>query len=106
MDRVTSYTVEPLYSGHCVGRPPDYGLMRYDQLFVVHRVWHPGPEDGRDLEGLGIWKRVYLEYGFVFIQDMVERALIEEIVNGELEGGRERGGGREGGIFSKRGSRS
>ena len=24
MDRVTSYTVEPLYSGHCVGRPPAY----------------------------------------------------------------------------------
>ena len=24
MDRVTSYTVEPLYSGHCVGRGPAY----------------------------------------------------------------------------------
>ena len=24
VDRVTSYTVEPLYSGHCVGRPPAY----------------------------------------------------------------------------------
>lgn len=30
---------------------------------------------------MGNWKRVYLEFGFVFIQDMVERALIEEIVN-------------------------
>ena len=31
MDRVTSYTVEPLYSGHCVGRPPAYTCMIVQQ---------------------------------------------------------------------------
>lgn len=53
------------------------------------RVWRPGPEDGRS-DPLDVWKRVYIEFGFVFIQDMVERALMEEILlAGEREGGRE-----------------
>ena len=58
----------------------------------VCRVWRPGPEDGRE-NPFDSWKRVYLEFGFVFIQDMVERALMEEIVAaGEWrEGGREEG---------------
>lgn len=36
-------------------------------------IWYPGPEN---LE----WKRRYLEAGFIFVQDMVERAIIDEIV--------------------------
>jgi hypothetical protein len=51
----------------------------HDTTTFRQRVWKPGPEDGR-LETLSVWKRVYLEFGFVFIQDMVERALLEEIV--------------------------
>ena len=47
---------------------------------VADRVWRPGPEDGRDNDGQDSWKKVYLNFGFVFIQDMVERALVEEIV--------------------------
>ena len=50
-------------------------------LYILYRVWRPGPEDGRS-NILGNWNRVYLEFGFVFIQDMVERALLEEIVAG------------------------
>ena len=44
-----------------------------------YRIWRPGPEDGRRNFG-DLWKRVYLQFGFVFIQDMVERALVEEII--------------------------
>ena len=61
------------------------------------RVWRPGPEDGR-LEEFSSWKRVYLEFGFVFIQDMVERALMEEIV----AAGEGRGEGAQGGVDSIR----
>ena len=70
----------------------------------ICRVWRPGPEDGR-LEALYKWKRVYQQYGFVFIQDMVERALLEEIVatHGEWRG-RWEGGVSEGGGGGRRGS--
>ena len=57
------------------------------ELYTHDRVWRPGPEDGRN-DPLNSWKRVYLEFGFIFIQDMVERALLEEIVAaGEGRGG-------------------
>ena len=38
------------------------------------RVWFEGSEG--DL----IWKRRYLGGGFIFLQDMVERAVVEQIV--------------------------
>ena len=43
-------------------------------------------------------KKLYLKSGFIFLQDMIERGLTEEIVGErEREGGREGGrGGREG----------
>ena len=40
---------------------------------LPYRIWYPGPEN---LE----WKRRYLEAGFIFVQDMVERGVMEEIV--------------------------
>ena len=36
---------------------------------------------------------MYLDYGFVFIQDMAERALVEEIVACKYGGGKREGGG-------------
>ena len=41
MNRVTSYTVEPLYSGHCVGRPPAYSsqwIGSQEPLYSGHCV--------------------------------------------------------------------
>ena len=40
---------------------------------LFNRIWYPGPEREP-------WKRRYLDAGFIFIQDMVERAVLEEIV--------------------------
>ena len=37
-------------------------------------MWFEGPE------GDVLWKRRYLGGGFVFLQDMVERAIIDEII--------------------------
>ena len=39
-----------------------------------HSVWVPGPEDDR-------WKRIYILGWFVFVQDMIERALAEQLTN-------------------------
>ena len=38
------------------------------------RVWFEGPE------GDIIWKRRYLGGGFIFLQDMVERGVVEQIL--------------------------
>ena len=54
--------------------------MYIHTAYHAPRVWRPGPEDGRDHAIRDQWKRVYLDYGFIFIQDMVERAVVEEIV--------------------------
>lgn len=42
-------------------------------VVCVCSVWTPGPENTG-------WKKAYLSQGFSFLQDMVERALAEEIV--------------------------
>ena len=34
------------------------------------RIWYPSPERN-------LWKRRYLDAGFIFIQDMIERGAIE-----------------------------
>ncbi len=39
----------------------------------VGSIWHPGPEDAR-------WKKLYFSGLFIFLQDMIERATVEEIV--------------------------
>ena len=38
------------------------------------RVWIPGPED---LD----WKKVYLYFWFIYLQDVMERAVLQEILN-------------------------
>ena len=38
----------------------------------MHRVWFPGPERR-------IWKQRYFDAGFVFLQDMIERAVLETV---------------------------
>lgn len=48
-------------------------LLSFLPPFLPYRIWYPGPEN---LE----WKRRYLEAGFIFVQDMVERGVMEEIV--------------------------
>ena len=40
----------------------------------LFRVWVPGPED---LD----WKKVYLYFWFIYLQDMMERATLQEILN-------------------------
>lgn len=45
----------------------------HDTSIVKERVWYPGPEEE-------FWKRRYLTGGFIFLQDMIERASLEEIV--------------------------
>ena len=38
----------------------------------IHRIWYPGPERR-------IWKQRYFDAGFVFLQDMIERAVLETV---------------------------
>lgn len=46
-------------------------------LFVVCSIWHPGPENSS-------WKRRYIIGMFIFVQDLVERAMLEEIVGARV----------------------
>lgn len=45
---------------------------------VVFRYWRAGPGPwGRS----GLWTYSYLNFGFVFLQDLVERTLLDVLVN-------------------------
>ena len=43
----------------------------------VCSIWHPGPEDAW-------WKKVYFSGLFIFLQDMLERATVEQIAGGRV----------------------
>ena len=38
----------------------------------MYRIWFPGPERK-------IWKQRYFDAGFIFLQDMIERAVLEAV---------------------------
>lgn len=42
-------------------------------LYVCYSIWYPGPENNA-------WKARYLDGFFIFVQDMIERAVMEEIL--------------------------
>lgn len=42
-------------------------------LLLCCSIWYPGPEDE-------FWKARYIDGFFIFVQDMIERAVMEEII--------------------------
>ena len=59
-----------------------FGILCLQQLLYVlclfHRYWKPGPSwNGHS----GSWTKRYVNFGFVFLQDMIDRAFMEIITN-------------------------
>lgn len=48
------------------------GIMSYFCL-LSFSIWYPGPENH-------LWKSRYIDGFFIFVQDMIERAVLEEVV--------------------------
>ena len=60
--------------GHPCHKECLYTCACSNRSCAIFRVWIPGPEDFD-------WKKVYLYFWFIYLQDVMERAVLQEILN-------------------------